>query len=59
MLQIKRLENVNLLTGKYKGRQAVFCCYTERNDDTLAQVSVQTGLGWKTILVHPKNITVK
>lgn len=57
-MTIKREAPVDLLTGKYKGRYAVFICWTEKHplsSKRRAQLQVQTGLGWKTLLVNEGN----
>lgn len=55
---IEREVPVKLLTGKYRDRRAVFICWTKKHplsSKRRAQVQVQTGLGWKTLLVNEGN----
>lgn len=50
---------VKILTGRYTGYTGYVVCYTDRHKlssyDRL-QVSVQTGMGWKTLLMNENNI---
>lgn len=52
------LRQVKLLTGKYTGKIGYFICWTTSHhlsDKKRAQIRVQTGLGWKTVLVNSGN----
>lgn len=54
-------KNVTLLTGKYKGLSCTPVCYVDPHtlsSDRRVQVRVQTGLGWRTLLVNFKNLKV-
>ncbi|QHZ59854.1 hypothetical protein HWD03_gp123 [Alteromonas phage vB_AmeM_PT11-V22] len=54
-------KRVTLLTGKYKGLSCIPVCYVVSHplsSDKRVQVKVQTGLGWKTLLVNFKNLKV-
>lgn len=56
------MSTVTLLTGKYKGKPAYFDCWTKPHplsDKKRACISVQTGLGWKTVLVNEDNFKIK
>lgn len=55
---MKHLDKVDLLVGKYKGKPSYFICWTEKHklsSKRRAQIRVQTGLGWKTLLVNEGN----
>lgn len=49
---------VTLLTGKHKGKKGYFVCWTTSHplsSDKRAQIRLQTGEGWFTILVNKYN----
>ena len=52
---------VSILTGKYKGKIGYTVCYTKPHplsSTRRLQVKVQTGLGWKTLLINEDNLTL-
>ncbi len=55
-------KEVHLNIGKYKGRFSTFLCWTARHhlsSERRAQIRVQTGLGFKTVLVNESNFEFK
>ena len=57
----KNTTTVRLLTGKYKGFEAIPICYVDSHplsSDIRVQVRVQTGVGWRTLLVNYNNLEV-
>lgn len=55
-----REKKVKLNTGKYKGRFGWFICWTDKHplsSSKRAQIQVQTGMGWVTLLVNENNFT--
>lgn len=54
-------DNVKLLTGKYKGKTGRWSYWTEKHplsSERRAQVRIQTGYGFKTLLVNESNFEV-
>ena len=52
---------VTILTGKYKGKKGHTVCYTkphQLSSEKRLQVKVQTGSGWKTLLINENNLTL-
>lgn len=58
---LTRGQHVILQTDKYKGYKGEVICYTEphklSSEDRL-QVNVQTGYGWKVLLINECNLNV-
>lgn len=55
-------QEVKLNTGKYKGQFSIFECWTDSHhlsSERRAQIRVQTGRGFKTILVNESNFEFK
>lgn len=49
-------------TGKYKGYVGLFICWTEPHklsSEKRAQIRLQTGLGWVTLLINESNFKYK
>jgi hypothetical protein len=59
MSKFRAQDYVYLLTGKYQGFEGIVVCYTEphpQSSHKRLQIKVQTGLGWKTLLVNEDNM---
>lgn len=59
--KFKRGSEVKLLSGKYKGLVGSIECYVDRHylsDKNRLQVKVQTGNGFKTLLVNEDNLEI-
>lgn len=59
-LKINKEAKVKVNTGKYKGKDGYFICWTGKHplsSQRRAQIQVQTGLGWITLLINENNFT--
>jgi hypothetical protein len=52
-------DKVVILRGKYAGKTGVFYCFVNKHhlsDKQRLQVSVQSGMGWKTLLLNETGV---
>lgn len=52
------MDTVKILSGKYKGKEGVFVCWTDKHplsSQRRAQIKHQTGFGWITLLINEDN----
>ncbi len=62
MTKYKEGDKVVILRGKYAGEIGVFYCFINKHhlsDERRLQVSVQSGMGWKTLLLNETGVIKK
>lgn len=61
MTKFEVSQEVLILTGKYNSYYGYVCCYVEPHklsSKPRVQVRVQTGDGWRTLLINEENLMV-